>query len=63
VNFNAKDTKGIRKGAQRKLYFATFAAKFNDSLSLKLVLTQPLNRWAIIKCPHSRTNLTSRMWP
>jgi hypothetical protein len=54
VNFNAKDAKGIRKGAQRKLSsatfaqnFATLAVKFNDSLRLKLVLTQPLNRSAI----------------
>jgi hypothetical protein len=46
VNFNAKDAKGIRKGAQRKLSsatfaqnFATFAVEFHDSLRLKLVLT------------------------
>jgi hypothetical protein len=37
MNFNAKDAKRIRKGAQRKLSsatfaqdFATFAVKFND---------------------------------
>jgi hypothetical protein len=42
VNFNAKNAKGIRKGAQRKLSSATFAVKFNDSLGLKLVLTQSL---------------------
>jgi hypothetical protein len=49
MNFNAKDAKAIRKGTQRRLpsatfaqNFATFAFKFNDSLRLKLVLTQAL---------------------
>jgi hypothetical protein len=57
MNFNAKDAKAIRRGTQRPCSatfaqnFATFALKFNDSLRLKLVLTQALKRRATFKRP------------